>query len=55
MVLELATKLSAAASTLNRIRKGNSSISAEMDLRLSKVFGRSPKVGWQCKTITICG
>jgi len=30
-------------STLNRILKGNSSISSEMALRLSKSLGRSPE------------
>lgn len=40
---ELASKLGVAASTLNRILKGNSGISPEMALRLSKALGRSPE------------
>lgn len=38
---ELASKLGVAASTLNRVLKGNSGISPEMALRLSKAIGRS--------------
>lgn len=37
----LATQLNVAASTLNRILKGQSGISPEMALRLSKSLGRS--------------
>lgn len=40
---ELAAKLGVAASTLNRILTGTSSISPEMALRLSKALGRSPE------------
>ena len=40
---ELASKLGVAASTLNRILTGSSSISPEMALRLSKALGRSPE------------
>ena len=40
---ELAEKLDVAASTLNRILKGNSGVSPEMALRLSKTLGRSPE------------
>ena len=38
---ELAEKLDVAPSTLNRILKGNSGITPEMALRLSKSLGRS--------------
>lgn len=40
---ELAAKLGVAASTLNRILTGSSSVSPEMALRLSKALGRSPE------------
>jgi addiction module HigA family antidote len=40
---ELASKLGVAASTLNRILTGASSISPETALRLSKALGRSPE------------
>jgi antitoxin HigA-1 len=40
---ELAAKLGVAASTLNRLLKGNSNLSPEMALRLSKALGRSPE------------
>ena len=55
---ELAAKLGVAASTLNRVLTGASSISPEMALRLSKALGRSPESGlamqynhdlWQAK------
>ena len=39
----LAEQLDVAASTLNRIIKGQSAISPEMALRLSKSVGRSPE------------
>lgn len=39
----LAKHLGVAASTLNRILKGQSGISPEMALRLSKVLGRTPE------------
>lgn len=39
----LAEQLGVAASTLNRVIKGKSSISTEMALRLSKVLGRTPQ------------
>ncbi len=39
----LATKLDVAASTLNRVLKGQSGISPEMALRLSKALGRTPE------------
>ena len=40
---QLAAKLGVAPSTLNRVLKGNSGISPEMALRLSKALGRSPE------------
>jgi addiction module HigA family antidote len=40
---ELAVNLSVAASTLNRLLPGNSGVSPEMALRLSKAIGRSPE------------
>ena len=40
---ELAASLGVAASTLNRVLKGNSGVSPEMALRLSKALGRSPE------------
>ncbi|MEN8131914.1 MAG: HigA family addiction module antitoxin [Pseudomonadota bacterium] len=40
---QLAAKLDVAASTLNRVLQGNSGISPEMALRLSKALGRSPE------------
>ncbi|QIL88438.1 HigA family addiction module antidote protein [Microbulbifer sp. SH-1] len=39
----LAVKLDVAASTLNRVLKGQSGVSPEMALRLSKALGRSPE------------
>lgn len=39
----LAVHLDVAASTLNRVLKGQSGISPEMALRLSKTLGRSPE------------
>jgi addiction module HigA family antidote len=39
----VAKQLDVAASTLNRVIKGNSSISPEMALRLSKALGRTPE------------
>ncbi len=39
----LAVHLDVAASTLNRVIKGQSGISPEMALRLSKALGRSPE------------
>lgn len=39
----LAEHLGVAASTLNRVLKGQSGISPEMALRLSAVLGRSPE------------
>ncbi len=38
---QLAEKLDVAASTLNRVLKGQSGVSPEMALRLSKALGRS--------------
>jgi addiction module HigA family antidote len=38
---QLSLKLNVSPSTLNRILKGNSGISSEMALRLSKALGRS--------------
>lgn len=40
---ELALKLGVSASTLSRILKGNSGVSPEMALRLSKALGRTPE------------
>jgi antitoxin HigA-1 len=40
---ELASNLGVAASTLNRILTGASSVSPEMALRLSKALGRTPE------------
>ena len=39
----LAESLGVAASTVNRVINGQSGISPEMALRLSKAFGRSPE------------
>jgi addiction module HigA family antidote len=39
----MARQLDVASSTLNRILKGQSAISPEMALRLSKALGRSPE------------
>ncbi len=40
---ELAEKLDVAPSTLSRILKGNSRVTREMALRLSKALGRTPE------------
>lgn len=40
---QLSSKLGVSPSTLNRILKGNSGVSSEMALRLSKTLGRSPE------------
>ena len=40
---QLATSLGVSPSTLSRLLKGESGISPEMSLRLSKVLGRSPE------------
>jgi len=40
---QLSSKLGVLPSTLNRILKGNSGVSSEMALRLSKALGRSPE------------
>lgn len=40
---QLAAKLGVAPSTLNRVLQGNSGVSPEMALRLSKALGRSPE------------
>ena len=40
---KLSFKLGVSPSTLNRILKGNSGVSSEMALRLSKALGRSPE------------
>jgi antitoxin HigA-1 len=40
---EMAVNLGVAASTLNRLLLGNSGVSPEMALRLSKAIGRSPE------------
>ena len=40
---QLAAKLGVAPSKLNRVPQGNSGISHEMALRLSKALGRSPE------------
>lgn len=40
---QLAAKLGVATSTLNRVLNGQSGISPEMALRLSRVLGRSPE------------
>lgn len=40
---QLSLKLGVSPSTLNRILKGNSGLSSEMALRLSKTLGRSPE------------
>jgi addiction module HigA family antidote len=39
----LAKQLDVASSTLNRVLKGQSAISPEMALRLSKAIGRTPE------------
>ena len=48
---ELAGKLGVAVSTLSRVLKGNSAVSPEMSLRLSKALGRSPEswLAMQCQ------
>jgi antitoxin HigA-1 len=40
---ELALQLNIAPSTLNRVLNGNSGVSPEMALRLSKALGRTPE------------
>ena len=40
---QLSIKLGVSPSTLNRVLKGNSGISSEMALRLSKALGRTPE------------
>lgn len=40
---QLSEKLGVSPSTLNRVLKGNSGVSSEMALRLSKSLGRSPE------------
>ncbi len=40
---QLAAKLGVSPSTLNRVLQGNSGISPEMALRLSKALGNSPE------------
>ncbi len=40
---KVAAKLNVAPSTFNRLIKGQSNISSEMALRLSKTLGRSPE------------
>jgi len=40
---EMAAKLDIASSTLSRVLKGSSRITAEMALRLAKAIGRSPE------------
>lgn len=40
---EAATKLAVSPSTFSRLVKGNSDVSPEMALRLSKAFGRTPE------------
>ncbi len=40
---QLSAKLGVSPSTLNRVLQGNSGISPEMALRLSKALGRSPE------------
>ncbi|WP_447553908.1 HigA family addiction module antitoxin [Vreelandella sp. EE22] len=40
---QLASSLGVAASTFSRLLKGQSGISPEMSLRLSKVLGRTPE------------
>ncbi|MFM7571443.1 MAG: HigA family addiction module antitoxin [Betaproteobacteria bacterium] len=40
---ELAYRLDVAPSTLNRILRGNSRVTPDMALRLSKALGRSPE------------
>jgi len=42
-VRQVAESLGVAASTLNRVLNGQSSVSPEMALRLSKALGRSPE------------
>ncbi len=51
----LAKQLDVASSTLRRVLKGQSAISPEMALRLSKAIGRTPEVGFQCKITMIFG
>jgi addiction module HigA family antidote len=40
---QLSAKLGVSPSTLNRVLNGNSGISSEMALRLSKALGRTPE------------
>ena len=42
-VRQVARNLKVSSSTLNRLLKGESNVSPEMALRLSKVLGRSPE------------
>lgn len=51
----LAEQLDVAASTLNRILKGQSGVSPEMALRLSKALAVALKAGSPCKMPMIYG
>lgn len=60
----LAEKLGVAASTLHRVLRGQSGVSPEMALRLSKALGRSPESWlpmqqsydlWQAKKVVKLG
>lgn len=42
-VRQVAAKLKVSPSTLSRLIKGQSSVSSDMALRLSKTFGRTPE------------
>ena len=43
MAFTIASRLDAAPSTLNRVLQGQSAVSPEMALRLSKALGRTPE------------
>lgn len=51
---QLASNLGVSPSTLSRVLKGESGISPEMALRLSKVLGRTPE-SWPCRTCMTSG
>lgn len=52
---QLASSLGISPSTLSRLLKGDSGISPEMALRLSKVLGRTPESWRECRMCMPCG